>query len=130
MQQILSPGVEHGEEANLRTQVLGIGGNGAQRLAHRPEQNIVGELFILMGDCRDAIGHGKDDVEILRPEKFRSTVFQPFSASQRLTLWAMPIATTIVSDALVVTLVALLDVTTKRCRSTQLDRRHEATLCG
>ena len=29
MQQVRSPGVEHGEEADLRTQVCGIGGYGA-----------------------------------------------------------------------------------------------------
>jgi hypothetical protein len=42
----------------------------------------------------------------------------------------MSVAATIVADALVVTVIALLDVTTKRCGSTQLDRRHDATLCG
>lgn len=37
MQQILSPGVQHTEEADLRTQMLWIGGDGTQRLRRRPE---------------------------------------------------------------------------------------------
>jgi hypothetical protein len=69
-------------------------------------------------------------MEILRPEELRSTVVQPFGASQRLALWAVAISATVVTNALVVTVITLLDVTTKRCRSTLLDRRHDTTLCG
>src|SRR5215469_17018248 len=130
MQEILPPGVKHGEKADLRTQVLGVSGNGAHRRAHRPEQNVVDVLFILVGDRSDWLWHRKDDVEVADVEKLRSTVFQPFGASQRLTLAAVAVSATVVRDALVVTVVTLLDVTTKRCRSTQLDRRHDATLCG
>jgi hypothetical protein len=130
MEEILPPGMQDGEKANLRTQVLGVSGNGAQRLAHRSEQNIVDELLILVGDRSDWLWDRKDDVEVADVEKLGSTVFQPFSASQRLALWAVAVSATIVTNALVVTVVTLLDVTTKRCRSTLLDRRHDATLCG
>jgi hypothetical protein len=41
----------------------------------------------------------------------------------------MSITTTIVTDALVITVIALLDVTTKCCGSTRLDRTHDAMLC-
>jgi hypothetical protein len=92
MQEILPPGVEHGEKANLGTQVLGVGGNGAQRLAHRPEQNVVDVLFILVGDRSDWLWHRKDDVEVADVEKLRSTVFQPFGASQRLALAAVAVS--------------------------------------
>jgi hypothetical protein len=40
------------------------------------------------------------------------------------------ISATVVTNALVVTVIALLDMTTKRCRSTQFDRRHDAALCS
>jgi len=42
----------------------------------------------------------------------------------------MFIAATIVTDALVVTVIALLDMTTKCSCSAQLDRTHDATLRG
>jgi hypothetical protein len=35
----------------------------------------------------------------------------------------------VVEDALVVTAIAALDVTTKCCGSTQFDRAHDAPLC-
>jgi hypothetical protein len=42
----------------------------------------------------------------------------------------VPIATTVETDALVVTAIALLDMTTKCSCSAQLDCTHDATLCG
>ena len=78
----MTPGMEDSEKADLRTQVLGVSGNAAQRVAHRPEQNVVDVLFILVGDWSDWVRQRKDDVEVADVEKLRSTVFQPFSASQ------------------------------------------------
>jgi len=40
MEKILAPGVEHREEADLRAQMLGVGRDGAQRIADLPEQNV------------------------------------------------------------------------------------------
>jgi hypothetical protein len=45
-------------------------------------------------------------------------------------IWAVAITTTIVADALVVTVIAALDMTTKCRSSTQFDRAHDATLCN
>ena len=42
----------------------------------------------------------------------------------------MAVPATVITDALVATLVALLDVTTKRCSPADLDRRHDAQLFG
>jgi hypothetical protein len=49
----LSPCVEHREETDLRPQMLGIGGNGAQCLAGRPEQNVVDDVLILKSNGCD-----------------------------------------------------------------------------
>jgi hypothetical protein len=47
-----------------------------------------------------------------------------------LAFWAVAITTTIVADALAVTVIAALDMTTKCRSSTQFDRAHDATLCN
>jgi hypothetical protein len=41
VQQILSPGVQHTQEADLRAQMIWIGGDLTQRLRRRLEQDIV-----------------------------------------------------------------------------------------
>ena len=53
VQQVLSPGVQHAEEADLCAQMLRIGGDGAQRLRRRPEQDIVDHGLVLERDVGD-----------------------------------------------------------------------------
>jgi hypothetical protein len=122
--------VQHREESDLSAQMLGVSGDGAQRLGGSPEQNVVGDLLILQGNGGDGLWYGEDHVKILGLEELGSTVLQPLGASQRLALWAVAITTTVVANPLVVTAIAALDMTTKCRSSTQFDRGHDATLCG
>jgi hypothetical protein len=69
-------------------------------------------------------------MEILGVEKLGSTIIQPLGASQRLAFWAVAITARIITDALVVTAITVLDVATKRRGSTQLNGAHDATLCS
>ena len=50
MKQVLAPGVQHGEEADLGAQVLGIGSDGAQGLGGGAEEQAVDERLVLIGD--------------------------------------------------------------------------------
>ena len=65
MHQSLAPGVQHGDEADLGAQVLGIGGDRAQGLGGGAEQDVVDDGLVLVGDRRDLLRHGEDDVEVL-----------------------------------------------------------------
>ena len=125
-----SPCVEHREESDLRPQMLGISRNGAQCLAGRPEQNVVDDVLILKGNGGDWLRDSEDHMEILGVEKLGSTIIQPFGASQRLAFWAVAISARIITDALVVTAITVLDVAAKRRGSTQLNGAHDATLCS
>ena len=51
MEQVLTPGVEHGEKANLGAQVLGISGDSEQGLRRGPEQDAIELSLILIGNC-------------------------------------------------------------------------------
>ena len=64
MKQILPPGVKHGEEADFRAEVLGVGGDSAQGLRRGAEENAVNHLFVLIGDGGNLFRYGEDDVEI------------------------------------------------------------------
>ena len=52
----LAPGMEHCEESDLRTQMLGVSRNGAQCLGASPEQNVVDALLVLEGKGGDGCG--------------------------------------------------------------------------
>src|SRR5262249_36668196 len=64
MEQVRAPSVEHGEKADLGTQVLGIRGDGAQSLRRGPEQNPIELSLIVMGNCCNLLRQGKDHVEV------------------------------------------------------------------
>jgi hypothetical protein len=72
--------VKHGEEANLRAEVLGISSNGAESLRGGAEENAVDHFFVLIGDGGDLFRHGEDDVEILDGQQFGWAIFTSSSA--------------------------------------------------
>jgi hypothetical protein len=82
MQEILPPGVEHGEEADLSPQMLRIGGNGLQSLGRCPEEDAIDHRLVLIGDVGNRFRHRQDDVKVLRGEKLGPSVVQPLSAGQ------------------------------------------------
>jgi hypothetical protein len=91
MQQGGTPGVQDGKEADLRTQVFGIGSYRAQSLGRGLEEDVVYHLLVLVSDRGNLIRHSENDVKVLAVKKFRLAVFYPLCACQRLTLGAMAI---------------------------------------
>jgi hypothetical protein len=131
MHQIGPPTVQDGEKANLRAQVLGIGGYGTQGLGRGLKEDVIDHLLVLVSDRGNLVRNGKDDVEVLAVEKFRLAVFDPLGAGQRLAFWAMPIAARTVANALLAALIALFDLSSESCRPAQFDGSHDAPLrCG
>src|SRR5208283_611287 len=124
MQQVLSPRMSHTEEADLRSQMLRIGGDPAQRLRRRTEQDIVDHGLVLERDGGDQIRHGEHDVEVGHIEQFCLTVFEPLGACETLALRTIPVSTRIVGHALMAAIAALLDVTAKGSGAAPLDRSH------
>jgi hypothetical protein len=62
--QVLPPSVEHGEEADMRAEVSGLGGNGEQSFRSGLEQNRVNLSRVLKRQSADLLGKREDDVEI------------------------------------------------------------------
>ena len=62
--ELLIPGVEHGGAVDPQAAVPGIGGDGAQGLGHRPEQDVEDDPPVAEGDRRDLLRQGEDDMEV------------------------------------------------------------------
>ena len=56
MQQILTPSVEHGEEANSRAQVFGVSRDCDQRFGRRTKENAVDPCLVLIGNGGNLLG--------------------------------------------------------------------------
>jgi len=91
-EEILSPSVEHGKEADLGAQMSGIGSDGGQALGRGSEQNTVDEIFVLVSNGGDRFGESEDDMKIRCRENFRFPFFDPFRTRQGLALGAMSVA--------------------------------------
>ena len=77
VKQVLTPTVEHGEEADLGVEVFGVGGDAAQGFGGGAEKNAVDHFLVLVGDRGNLFRQRKDDVKILGVEKFGAAIFQP-----------------------------------------------------
>jgi hypothetical protein len=130
MHQVASPSMQNSEEANLRAEVFWIGSYSTQGLGRRLKENVVDHLLVLVSDRCDLVRNSEDNMEVLAVEKFGLTIFDPLGTGQRLALWTMPVAAGPVANALLTTLIALLDLSSESCRTAQFDRSHDASLSG
>src|SRR5713101_2036815 len=80
-----SPRMEDGEEADLRAEMVGVGGDGPERLRHRLKEDPVHDPFVLTGDGGDLVRDGEHDVEIVDGQAFGFAALDPRRAGQGLT---------------------------------------------
>lgn len=63
-QQVLTPTVQHGQEADLGAEMFGVGGDLEQCFGRSVEQQVVEDLLVDQGQLREMMRHGEDDVDI------------------------------------------------------------------
>src|SRR6266478_9788114 len=83
--QVLSPGVKHGEEADLGAQMFGIGSDGRQGLGRSSEQDAVDQILVLVSEGSDVFGQCKNHVEVWAVQDFGFSFFDPLCRSEGLT---------------------------------------------
>ena len=59
----LSPGVEHGCNANPRAEALGIGGDGKRCFGRRLHEQVIDDALVLISDVAQLTGQREDNVE-------------------------------------------------------------------
>ena len=90
--QVLAPGVEHSDEADLSTEVTRIGSDRAQCFGRRPEQDAVDRRLVLIRDVCDRAGQRVDEMEVWRREQLCFPLLQPLPGRRALAFWAVPVA--------------------------------------
>src|SRR5215213_9499913 len=98
--QVLSPGMKHGEEADLCSQVLRVRGNGRQGFGRGAEEDVVDHSLVLVRNGGDLFRDGEHNVKIRDVEKFRLALLDPLRAGKRLAFWAVAIAAAVVAVTL------------------------------
>jgi hypothetical protein len=110
--------------------MFGIGSDGGQGLSRGSKQDAVNDLFVLVSEGSDLFGDGEDDMEIVRRENFGCSPLDPLRTLERLTFWAMAVATRVVTRPLVTTAVAAFEMTAESGGATHFDCGHDAPLCS
>ena len=96
---VLAPAVQHRDEADLGAEMPGIGGDRAQRLGRRLEQDGVDHRLVLEGDRGDLGRQREHHVEVGDRQKLVLPRGEPVPAGLALALRAMPVAAGIVGHA-------------------------------
>jgi hypothetical protein len=87
-----SPGVEHGGDADPRTQVTGISGNRQHRLGGRVEQHVIDHGLVVERDVGNLGRQSEDDVEVSDWQQVCLTLGQPGARGSTLALGTVPVA--------------------------------------
>jgi hypothetical protein len=126
--QVLAPDVQDGEEADACAQVSGVGGDVQQRLRRRVEQHVVDDAPVGQRQRVEGVGKREDDVEVLDGKQFRGAIGHPAGAGGALAPGAVPVAAGVVGDALMMAVVAGLDVAAQRGGAAGGDGAQDASL--
>src|SRR5580704_6434472 len=126
--QILSPTMEHGKEADLSSQMLGVGRDGLQGIGGGLEEDAIDNLLVLVGDGGDLLWHGEHNMKILDVEKLGLTILDPLHPGQTLAFWTVSIPATIEGIPLMATMIATFEVAAQSSRAAHLDCGHDASL--
>ena len=96
VRQVLAPGVEHGQETDVRAEVPGVGGDLQQSFRYGAEQNAIQDPPVLESQGCQQMRQREDHMEIGNRKQFRRAVGEPLLARRALALGAMPVAAGVV----------------------------------
>ena len=92
MLKVLSPGMEHAEESDVGSQVLGIASQFEHRRGAGAVEQIVEQPLVLEDKRGELVRQSEDDVEVRNGQQFSRARGQPFCARVPLALGAVPVA--------------------------------------
>ena len=92
MLQLLIPGMEDAEKADLGAKVRGICSDLDQRLGTGPEEQPIDHFFVLQCHRRQLMWEREDDMSIGRRQQLGTSRFEPAVARLALALRTVPIS--------------------------------------
>ena len=114
MLQLLIPGMEDAEEADLCAQVAGIAGDLQQGFGAGVKQQVVDQSLVLQCERSEFPRECEDHVDILSGQQFPFPCLEPAQACVALAPWAMPVATRVIRDGDMSAVRALIAMSTQR----------------
>jgi hypothetical protein len=120
MLEVLSPGMEHAEESDVGSQVLGIASQFEHRGSAGAVEQIVEKPLVLEDKSGQIMRQCEDHVEVGNGQQFSRARGKPVGPRVPLALRAVPVAARVERDDLVAAADALIAMTTQ-CRGAAAD---------
>jgi hypothetical protein len=120
-QQVLPPGVQNADHADLGSQVFAISRDLHQSLCAGSEQQVVEQTRVVQGQHVEFMGHREHHMEVAGGQEFSLAGRQPTLACLGLTLGAVPISARVVRDGLMSAAQARIPVATQCCVAAALN---------
>src|ERR1039457_596630 len=111
MLEVLTPGMEHAEESDVGTEVLGIASQFEHRCGAGAVKQIVEQPLVLEDKGGQFVRQSEDDVEVRHGQQFSRASSQPLGARVRLALGTVPVAAGVERDGLMAAVDALIAMT-------------------
>ena len=105
--QRLPPGMQHREEPDVRAQMVRIACHGQEGLSHGLKEEVVHHPRVLEREWAEGMREGKHHMDVGHVEQLHFAGREPGGLCPAWTLGAMPIATGVIGDLQVTTLVTL-----------------------
>ena len=118
---LLPPGVEHGEAAELRPEMLRVPSDILERLRHRAEEQAIEQARVLECQRSEVVRQGENDMTVGGLKELLLAGREPRRLRRAMTCGAATVAAGVVGLDLVATLVTLGDVAPERSRPTHRD---------
>src|SRR3954454_11138420 len=99
-EQVLTPGMQNAEEANLGSQVLRVRSDFKHRGGARTKQQVVKQRLVPLAKRIQFMWECENNVEIRHAEHFPLTGGEPALARLGLALRAVPVTTGVIRDGL------------------------------
>ena len=112
--EFLTPGVQHAEEADFGTEMLGIASDFEKSFRTGAKQEIVDDLLVLQDQRGQLTRKREDHMDVTRREKLLATRCEPAIASSCLTLRAVPISARVVGDGAMSAAGAFIEMPAER----------------
>jgi hypothetical protein len=119
----LSPGVQHAEEADFCTEMLGIARDFQKGFRTGAKQEIVNDLLVLQDQGDQTTRKREDHMDVARWEKLLAARCEPAIASSCLTLRAVPISARVERDGAMSAASAFIEMSAERGGATPRNRQ-------
>jgi hypothetical protein len=116
--ELLTPGMQHGEEADFRAEVFRIASDFEKSFRTGAEQQTVDDFLVLQSQCCELRRKCEDHMDVARREKFSLPRGNPALSSRGLTLRTVAIAAAVVGDGGAMPAAGALIEMTAECSST------------